>query len=43
MKKYFCYRSKKMFRALRVYLAIVVVVVSIVVVVLATSLPLVHC
>lgn len=32
-----------MFRALRVYLAIVVVVVSIVVVVLATSLPLVHC
>lgn len=27
MKKYFCYRSKKIFRALRVYLAIVVLVV----------------
>lgn len=29
MKKHFCYRSKKMFRALRVYLAIVIVVFAV--------------
>lgn len=43
MKKHFCYRSKKMFRALRVYLAIVIVVVFAVAFVVAFVVLVVGC